>query len=83
MWDDHSERVAVVGHRIDLVDKDAQACKPTLTERGARKVSWERPNFGSMLRDGIADQATTEWASLKVITGKKDGTLQLCACYVD
>ena len=81
MWDGHIGQITVAKHRIDLVDEGMRPIHAHPYRAGPKRRELEKAELDNMLKEGIAEPATTEWASPIVFAPKKDGTLRFCVDY--
>ena len=80
MWDGHLGRVAATEHRIDLIP----GAKPVHSQpyrAGPRARDIESQEVGRMLKAGVIEPASTEWASPVVLVPKPDGFMRFCVDY--
>ena len=80
MWDGHLGRVAATEHRIDLIP----GAKPVHSQpyrAGPRARDIESQEVGRMLKAGVIEPASTEWASPVVLVPKPDGSMRFCVDY--
>jgi Reverse transcriptase (RNA-dependent DNA polymerase) len=80
MWDGHLGTFTATSHRIELVpDARPVHCQPYRAGPNAQLV--ETTEVESMLRSGVIEPATSEWASPVVLVPKHDGSLRFCIDY--
>ena len=80
MWDGHLGTFTATSHRIELVpDARPVHCHPYRAGPRARQA--ETAEVEKMLREGVIEPATTEWASPVVLVPKPDGSLRFCVDY--
>jgi hypothetical protein len=80
MWDGPLGRVNATTHLIDLVPGakpvHSQPYRAGPCARGAESAEVQR-----MLKEGVIEPASSEWASPVVLVPKTDGTLLFCVDY--
>jgi hypothetical protein len=80
MWDGHLGTFTATSHRIELVpDARPVHCQPYRAGPNARQA--ETTEVEKMLRSGVIEPATSEWASPVVLVPKPDGSLRFCIDY--
>jgi hypothetical protein len=80
MWDGRLGRVNTSTHRIDHV----LWAKPVHSQpyrAGPRAMEAESAEVQRMLKAGVIEPASSEWASSVVLVPKPDGTLRFCVDY--
>jgi transposase InsO family protein len=80
MWDGHLGTFTATSHRIELVpDARPVHCQPYRAGPQARQA--ETTEVDKMLKAGVIEPATSEWASPVVLVPKPDGSLRFCIDY--
>ena len=80
MWDGHLGEVRATEHRIDLVP----GAKPVHAQpyrAGPKAREAEQEEVLRMLKAGVIEPASTDWASPVVLVPKPDGSLRFCVDY--
>lgn len=75
------EKISVTKHRIILNPPDAAPIHAAPCRAGPRQRVLEKEEVYQMIKAGVAEAATTEWASPIVFVSKKDGILRFCVNY--
>lgn len=71
MWDGHRQRFSLAKHRINLNSSDATLIHAIQYGAGPRQRQLEKEKIVQMLRVGVAEPASTEWASPIVFSTKE------------
>ena len=80
MWSGRLGTIASAKHRIDLEDGARSVYQPPYrAEHRARAV--EKTEIERMLKEGVIEPSSSEWAIPVVLVPKKDGTLRFCVDY--
>jgi hypothetical protein len=80
MWDGRLGQVHTTAHRIQLTP----GAKPAYSQpyrAGAKACEAESVEIHRMLRAGVIEPATSEWASPVVLVLKPDGFMRFCIDY--
>jgi hypothetical protein len=77
MWDGRLGRVNATTHRIDLVP-GAKPVHYQLVRAGTHAREAESAEVQRILKAGVIESASSEWASPVVLAPKPDGTAFLC-----
>jgi hypothetical protein len=80
MWDGMLGNVQTTSHRIELVP-DAAPVHVQPSRAGARAREAESSEVKRMLKAGIIEPTTSEWASPVVLIPKPDGSMRFCIDY--
>ena len=80
MWDGRLGHVHSTSHRIELVPgANPVQCQPYRAGTRAREL--ESTEIQRMLKAGVIEPATSEWASPIVLVPKPDGSMRFCVDY--
>ena len=80
MWDGHLGTFTATSHRIELIPEARPVhCQPYRAGPQARQA--ETTEVDKMLKAGVIEPATSEWASPVVLVPKPDGSLRFCVDY--
>ena len=80
MWDGRLSQVHSTAHRIQLIP----GAKPAYSQpyrAGTKAREAESSEIHRMLRAGVIEPATSEWASPVVLVPKPDGSMRFCIDY--
>jgi Reverse transcriptase (RNA-dependent DNA polymerase) len=80
MWDGHLGKVQSTSHRIELIP----GAKPVHAQpyrAGVRAREAESSEIQRMLKAGVIEPSTSEWASPVVLVPKPDGSMRFCIDY--
>ena len=80
MWSGRFGKIDATKHRIEL-KPGAMPIYQALYQAGPAAREKEKKEIDRMLRAGVIETATAEWASPVVFVPKKDGTMQFCVDY--
>lgn len=80
MWDGSLGSINVTEHRIDL-EPGTRPMRSMPYRQGPARRAVVRDQIDTMLRAGVIEPATAEWASPVVLVPKKDRTLRFCVDY--
>ena len=80
MWDGRLGRVHATEHRIDL-NPGSKPVHAQPYRAGPRAREMETQEVYRMLKAGVIEPASTEWASPVVLVPKPDGTMRFCVDY--
>ena len=79
MWSGRLGTIASAKHQIDLEDGSRPAYQPPY-RAGHRARAVEKANIEWMLKEGVIEPSSSEWAS-PVLLVPKNGTLRFCVDY--
>jgi hypothetical protein len=77
MWDSRLGHVHSATHRIQLVP-GAKPVHAQLYRAGPRARENESSEVQRMLKEGVIEPASSEWASPLVLVPKPDGSMRFC-----
>ena len=80
MWDGHLGSIKATRHYIELTE-DARPARSHPYRAGPTQRELEKKEVEKMLKKGVIELSTSEWAAHVVFAPKKDGSLMLCIDY--
>ena len=80
MWDGHLGLIHATKHRIELT-AEAKPVHQQPYRAGPTQREHEKKEVEKMLKAGVIEPSTSEWAAPVVFAPKKDGTLRFCVDY--
>ena len=80
MWDGTLGTIHATEHRIDL-EPGTRPMRSMPYRQGPARREMVREQVDAMLRAGVIEPATSEWASPVVLVPKKDNSLRFCVDY--
>ena len=80
MWNGELGELSITKHRIDL-QENAKPAYQAPYRAGKQSRDIERQEVDRMLKAGVIEPATSEWASPVVLITKKDGSIRFCVDY--
>ena len=80
MWDGHLGSIKATRHYIELTE-DAGPARSHPYRAGPTQRELEKKEVEKMLKKGVIELSTSEWAAHVVLAPKKDGSLRFCIDY--
>ena len=80
MWNGELGELSITKHRIDL-QENAKPAYQAPYRAGKQSRDIERQEVDRMLKAGVIEPATSEWASPVILITKKDGSIRFCVDY--